>query len=99
VQMCATPSLCDVSAHTCDPPVCTPGQYQCAGAMLTQCNAGQTGFAPTATCSSSALCDSTAGRCDDAGAPDAACDSCAPPGADAATSDAGSGAPADAGGP
>jgi hypothetical protein len=28
------------------------------------CNSGQTGYAPSSTCSSAALCDPDAGRCD-----------------------------------
>jgi formylglycine-generating enzyme len=53
----------DAGLDGADAPVCLAGSFQCAGALLQKCSPDGSAWTLADTCVSSALCDSTSGKC------------------------------------
>lgn len=68
VSDCATQELCRrslsrplVGAPGCEPPVCAPGEFSCAGRQMQVCNADRTAFVNHQLCATDALCQAGEG--------------------------------------
>jgi len=71
VRVCSSPELCCAQPESCAgqpgclAPVCVSGERRCQGALLEECNPGQTGFTQIDSCPSPQQCNATLGRCTD----------------------------------
>ncbi len=65
---CLTRELClqtlsrgpGVAPNVCAPAVCAPGEFQCLGRQIQECNPGRTGFVDRALCATEELCQASA---------------------------------------
>jgi hypothetical protein len=63
LDRCDAGSPCDPEGG-CRPAVCNANEYRCTGAELERCNVARTGWIPVNTCTTAALCNVAAKRCE-----------------------------------